>query len=99
MSGRFIAAERAKQVGLVSDVVPEETLVETGLALASDMLRGAPLGLRMTKETLGLAVDAPSLDAALMLEDRQQVMLLETEDHREAVAAFRGRRDPSYLDR
>jgi hypothetical protein len=33
-----------------------------------------------------------------MMEDRQQVILLETNDHAEAVAAFRERRDPSYSD-
>jgi hypothetical protein len=33
-----------------------------------------------------------------MIEDRQQVMLLETNDHHEAVAAFRERRDPTYRD-
>jgi enoyl-CoA hydratase/carnithine racemase len=43
-------------------------------------------------------IDAPSLDAALMMEDRQQVILLETSDHAEAVAAFRERRDPTYFD-
>ena len=42
----------------------------------------------MTKETLNAAIDAPSLDAALMMEDRQQVILIETADHHEAVAAF-----------
>jgi hypothetical protein len=43
-------------------------------------------------------IDAPSLDTALMIEDRQQVILPETSDHREAVAAFREKRHPSYRD-
>jgi hypothetical protein len=34
-----------------------------------------------------------------MIEDRQQVILLETSDHREAVTAFRERRDPLDSDR
>jgi hypothetical protein len=34
-----------------------------------------------------------------MMEDRQQVILLETNDHAEAVTAFRERRAPSYGDR
>jgi enoyl-CoA hydratase/carnithine racemase len=62
------------------------------------MLRTSPMGLRMTKQVLNTLIDAPSLDAALMMEDRQQVILLETHDHAEAVAAFRERRDPSYSD-
>ena len=99
MSGRFIHADRAKAVGLVSDVVAEDKLLDIGLELAADMLRASPMGLRMTKETLNAEIDAPSLEAALTLEDRQQVMLLETDDHREAVAAFKTKRRPRYEDR
>lgn len=99
LSGRFIDAARAKSVGLVSDVVPVEQLLDTALALADDMLKASPLGLRMTKESLNALVDAPSLDTALMIENRQQVMLTETADHQEAVAAFREKRAPRYRDR
>jgi hypothetical protein len=49
----------------------------------------AKMGLRLTKQTLNALIDAPGIDAALMIEDRQQIILLETGDHREAVAAFR----------
>jgi enoyl-CoA hydratase/carnithine racemase len=98
LTGRFLDADRAKAVGLVSDVVPEDQLLETGLAFAAEMARTAPMSLRLTKQTLNALIDAPGIDAALMIEDRQQVMLLETSDHQEAVAAFRERRDPSYSD-
>jgi enoyl-CoA hydratase/carnithine racemase len=99
LTGRFLDADRAKAVGLVSDVVPDEKLLETGLAFAAEMTRASPMGLRLTKQTLNALIDAPGIDAALMIEDRQQVILLETSDHREAVAAFRERRAPSYSDR
>jgi enoyl-CoA hydratase/carnithine racemase len=98
LSGRFIGAERARAVGLVSDVVPEDQLLETGLAFAADLMRAAPMGLRLTKQTLNALIDAPSLETALAMEDRQQVILLETGDHREAVAAFREKRPPVYRD-
>lgn len=98
LSGRFLQAERAKAVGLVSDVVPAAELLDTGLAFAADLLRASPMGLRMTKQTLNALIDAPGLDVALTMEDRQQVMLLETTDHREAVAAFREKRLPVYRD-
>lgn len=99
MTGNFIGAERAGAVGLVSKVVPNETLLDEGLKLASEMLRGSPMGLRMTKETLNLIIDAPSLEAGLTLEDRQQVMLIATADHQEAVHAFREKRTPNYEDK
>src|SRR3954451_6130099 len=98
LTGRFLGADRAKAVGLVSDVVADDKLLETGLAFAAEMARASPMGLRLTKQTLNALIDAPGIDAALLIEDRQQVMLLETADHHEAVAAFRERRDPEYSD-
>src|SRR5260221_8037356 len=98
LTGRFLNAERAKAVGLVSDVVPVERLLETGLDFAGEMTRASPMGLRLTKQTLNALIDAPSLDTALTMEDRQQVILLETSDHQEAVAAFREKRRPVYQD-
>ena len=56
------------------------------------------MGLRMTKEAINAEIDAPSLEAALAIEDRQQVILIDTEDHREAVKAFREKRAPAYRD-
>jgi enoyl-CoA hydratase/carnithine racemase len=99
LTGRFLTAERAKAIGLVSDIAPADELLGKGLDFASEMLRVSPMGLRMTKQALNILIDAPSLDAALMMEDRQQVILLETHDHTEAVAAFRERREPTYSDR
>ncbi len=99
LTGRFLDAARAKSLGLVSDVVAEDQLLDAGLAFAAEMTAVSPMGLRMTKQTLNALIDAPGLDAALMIEDRQQVMLLETDDHREAVAAFREKRDAEFSDR
>jgi enoyl-CoA hydratase/carnithine racemase len=98
LSGRFINAERALRMGLVSEIVPLDKLLETGLALAHDMLKAAPMGLRMTKEAINAEIDAPSLEAALAIEDRQQVILIDTDDHREAVKAFREKRAPAFRD-
>jgi enoyl-CoA hydratase/carnithine racemase len=98
MTGNFIGAKRALQTGLVSAVVAQEDLLDAGLTMAGQMLRGSPMGLRMTKETLNQTIDAPSLEAALTLEDRQQVMLIATDDHAEAVRAFREKRAPFYTD-
>jgi enoyl-CoA hydratase/carnithine racemase len=98
LTGRFIDAARALRMGLVSEVVAEAELMPAGLALAAEMLKTAPMGLRLTKETLNAEIDAPSLEAALTLEDRQQVLLLETADHREAVTAFLEKRAARYRD-
>ncbi|AYJ85270.1 enoyl-CoA hydratase/isomerase family protein (plasmid) [Sphingomonas paeninsulae] len=96
LTGRFINAERALRVGLLSDVVDEDRLLETGLELAEEMVANSPIGLRMSKEALNFNVDAQSLDAAMALEDRQQIMLTATQDHIEAMQAFVEKRPPVY---
>lgn len=95
MTGRFVDAHRALQIGLVSAIAPAEELADLGLALAQDMSSMSPLGLRFTKEGLNLAQDAGSLDAAIALEDRGQVLTL-IEYFDEGVRAFKQRRAPNY---
>ena len=98
LTGRFIDAERALRAGLVSEIVAAEDLLDRGLALADEMLATSPWGLRLSKQALNLNIDAQSLDAAMAIEDRQQVILSATEDHHEALAAFLGKRPPEYRE-
>jgi enoyl-CoA hydratase/carnithine racemase len=98
LTAEFIGAEDARAIGLVAAIHEHDALLDAGLDIAGRMLEASPMGLRMTKDALNILVDAPSLDAALALEDRQQVILIETADHREAMAAFTERRKPVYRD-
>ncbi len=99
LTGKFMDAETAHKCGLISAIVDEKKLTETGLDLANEMLATSPMGLRLTKDALNRNIDAPSFEAALAIEDRQQVMLAQTADSREAVNAFLEKRAPRYLDR
>jgi enoyl-CoA hydratase/carnithine racemase len=65
-------------------------------ALAQDMLNATPLGLRMTKEALGHAVDAGSMEAVTSMEDRNQILCTQGEDFEEGIAAFLEKRPPRY---
>jgi len=96
LTGRFIEADRALQLGLLSRVVPEDALLDAGVGLAEEMIANAPYGLALTKQALNINIDAPSFDAAVALEDRQQVMLISSDDHREAMSAFVEKRSPAY---
>ena len=67
-------------------------------ALAGDMLRNTPLGLRLTKECLRMSLDAGSLEEVIALEDRNQVLAAGTADFREGVAAFLEKRAAKFRD-
>ena len=92
-------AEKALACGLLSRIVPVEDLLATGLELAAEMLANAPMGLRLTKDAINHNLDARSLSDAMAVEDRQQVMMLMSDDFSEGVAAFREKRPPRYSDR
>jgi enoyl-CoA hydratase/carnithine racemase len=96
LTGRFITAERGYELGLVSKVVPQDKLDEEGRAMVKDMLHATPLGLRLTKEALNHAIDAQSLEAAIAMEDRNQILCAQGEDFREGIAAFLEKREPRY---
>lgn len=98
LTGRFIDAERAKAVGLVSDVVPDDELEAAGRAMAGEILANSPVGVRLTKECLNMSVDAGSLEAVIAMEDRQQILASTTGDMREGVAAFLEKRPAEYRD-
>ena len=73
LTGRQMNSDRALRCGLVSAVYQTQAQMdEDALTLAADMLSNSAIGLRYTKETLNQNIDAPSLDAALLLEDRTQ---------------------------
>jgi enoyl-CoA hydratase len=98
MTGRFIMAERALQLGLVSEVVADDQLEAAGQKLVAELLRTSPLGLRLTKECLNMSVDAGSLEAAVAMEDRNQALTTQSEDFVEGINAFVEKREPVYRD-
>ncbi len=99
LTGRFIKADRALRVGLVSEVVADDAMEAAAQPYLDEMLTTSPLGLRLTKECLNMSVDAGSLEAAVAMEDRNQILCAQTEDFGEGVRAFLEKRKPAYQDR
>lgn len=99
LSGRFVGAERAFAAGFVSEIAGPDEIMGQAEALAADMVLASPMGLRLSKDVLNRNIDATGFEAALALEDRQQIMLSMTEDYAEARRAFAEKRAPQYRDR
>jgi enoyl-CoA hydratase/carnithine racemase len=96
LTGRFIKADRALATGLVSEVVPSEQLVEAAKPYLDEMLTTSPMGLRLTKEGLNMAIDASGLEQAMAIENRNQILCSRSEDAREGMRAFIEKRPPVY---
>lgn len=99
LTGRFIDAERAYQLGLVSRVVAAEALAGEAQSFVDDMLHATPLGLRLTKEALNYVIDAQGLEAAIAMEDRNQILASSDGDFSEGISAFLEKRAPNYVKR
>lgn len=96
LTGRFIHADRALAVGLVSEVVEEGELEAAAEPYVEAMMTASPLGLRLSKECLNMSVDASSIEAVIAMEDRNQVLTSRSEDFKEGIRAFLEKREPNY---
>ncbi len=98
-TGRFVESDEALRCGLVSRVVAEEDLMNSALDLAGEMVKHAsPLGLRLTKEVIDLVQGGLSLEEAIHLENRNQVLALQTEDCRTAAAQWASTASRRFTD-
>jgi len=99
LSGREVDAVEAERIGLVSRVVPDETLVEAALDLAESIAGFSAHGVSMTKQVLWSNLETASLRAAIDLENRNQLLVrLTTDNLAEAIRARREKRKPNYKD-
>jgi enoyl-CoA hydratase/carnithine racemase len=94
-TGRRVGAEEGLALGIFNEVVADDALMARSHALAASIAAGPPIALRYMKENLNRAVGV-DLRSALALEADRMVRCTRTEDHREAVQAFIGKRKPSF---
>lgn len=99
LTGQTFGADHALRIGLISAIADTSGLDAVAEPTIAAMLATAPLALRMTKEVLNMNLDAQSLEAAMALEDRNQILLGRTEDFTEGVNAFREKRSPRFQGR
>jgi enoyl-CoA hydratase/carnithine racemase len=95
MTGDFIDAKRAAEIGLYHRVVAQDQVLTEATALAARLARGPAAALAVTKQALELEADM-TLERALAHEADVQAALMEHPDYREAYEAFREKREPRF---
>jgi len=88
LTGRFMKAEEAMQLGLASRCVPRDKLLETALELAADIVSKEPLAIRCTKEAINQNLDCAGLEAALHMENRNQLLMVMHNIHKGKTRPF-----------
>jgi enoyl-CoA hydratase len=96
LTGRLVDAEEAARIGLANRVVAAGELLDAARDLAAEIVANAPFGVRMTKEVLGHNIDAQSPAAAIALENRTQILAVQTGQIVEAMTAFAEKRAPRW---
>lgn len=95
-TGADIGAARAKEIGLVNDVLPDaEALFARARALAHEVAANSPLAVQGSKQVLGFAVRR-DVDAALDYVALWNSAFLHSDDLTEAMTAFMQRRKPAF---
>ena len=98
-SGRLIDAPEAERIGLLNAIHPGDALVGAALEMAAQIAGNSPGGVKLSKRALQANLEVTSYAAALELENRGQALLTRTDDMREALSAFKERREPQYANR
>jgi enoyl-CoA hydratase/carnithine racemase len=98
LTGDPIDAARAREIGLVNEVVPAAELAEATQRLAERIAANAPLSVRAVKKTMRLVAEYPLADAYTEADRIWEPVYL-SEDAQEGPAAFRDKRTPAWKGR
>jgi 2-(1,2-epoxy-1,2-dihydrophenyl)acetyl-CoA isomerase len=97
-TGRAVEADEAERIGLVNRVVAPGALDKEADILVREVVASPPIPVSLTKALIGRAEET-SLETALERDAHAQATCIDSEDHREAVAAYLEKRPPRFTGR
>ena len=100
LTGRHerMSAQRAYELGMVSEVVPHDQLMERARAIATLVNRNAPLAVRGTRLAIRKGLDLPLHEAEILAETFRE-RVVRTDDAKEGPLAFMEKRAPDWQGR
>ncbi|HLY54835.1 MAG TPA: enoyl-CoA hydratase-related protein [Stellaceae bacterium] len=100
LAGRSLSVEDAERWGLVNEVVPADQVMAAARRWAADILANAPLAVGTTKRLSRETIENEAFTQRLAARRRATaVAVLQTEDAKEGIAAFREKRKPVWRGR
>jgi enoyl-CoA hydratase len=91
LTARAVDADEALRLGLVSRISADGAVVDDALAIAETLCSYGKFGVESTKQVLWANLDASSLESALHLENRSQILASTSGVMADATEAFRHR--------
>jgi enoyl-CoA hydratase/carnithine racemase len=90
-----LGAQRAYELGLISEIVPHDDLKKRAREIAALINRNAPLAVRGTRLAIRKGIDLPLHEAEILAEAFRE-RVVRTDDAKEGPAAFMEKRDPKW---
>lgn len=91
----WVDAREAERIGLVNRVFPDDQLMSGTYEFARKLADSAPLSVQTIKRVMRQGLDM-DLNAALDLVATSMPIVRTSEDHQEALAAFKDKRKPRF---
>jgi methylglutaconyl-CoA hydratase len=95
LTGRILDAAEAQEIGLVTEVVPPEQLMDSARELAAALIASSPTSLARTKQLLCRYAE-DEIDRQLALAIEENARIRSTADFREGLASFLEKRKPNW---
>jgi len=98
LTGKPISAQRAYEIGLINRLAEPDALIAAALALAGEILEGAPLSVRAARDTVMLSTEM-GRSAALRAARHASEFAYRSEDAQEGPKAFAAKTRPQWKGR
>jgi methylglutaconyl-CoA hydratase len=95
LTGRLFEAEEARAMGLVTQIVAPDRLLETARHLAHSLIAFSPTSLSRTKRLL-LRCNEKEIERDLQIAIEESANIRRTADFREGLSAFLEKREPKW---
>lgn len=99
LTGRDVDAAEAERIGMVSAMVPHDTVLSRAVAMAEQITGHSQMGVEMTKQMLWAGLEAGSRHSHMTQEGIAQLYVrMTTKNFEEAIRARKEKRSPDYKD-
>ncbi len=95
LTGNFISSKEAFEMGLVSEIVPDNMVLSQAIELAKKIAKKPPLAVMQIKEAVLYGQDIP-IERALIIERKSFQLLFSSKDQKEGLSAFLEKRKPIF---
>jgi enoyl-CoA hydratase len=95
LTGDPFSAKEAFDMGLISKVVPQQTLMEEASLIAKKIASKSPMAIRLAKESINKSQET-GLTEGLEFERRNFYLTFSSKDQKEGMEAFLEKRPPQY---